>query len=257
MLESRIIPFLLTDEMSLVKTVKFAEPKYLGDPLNAVRVFNEMAVDELFIANRDASLRGNGLNMSRLADFARECRMPLSYAGGVSTPVEVEELINLGIEKVGIGSQFITNPGLVSDAANRVGSQSVAVVLDYRDDGCVCSKQGSLHTGLTVGSLAKEAEARGAAEIVLNSIDGDGTYRGLDTKMLDSIQKLVKIPVTIVGGASSLNDVARVAKEFWPVGIGVGSLFTLTGKFRSPLLSYPTRAEKESMAGIERSGELG
>ena len=256
MLASRIIPFLVTDDMSLVKTVTFAEPKYLGDPLNAVRVFNEMAVDELFIANRDASLRGSGPNMSQLADFARECRMPLSYAGGVNDPAEVEELINLGIEKVAIGSQFITHPELVSDAANRVGSQSVAVVLDYRDDGFVYSKQGSLHTGLTVGALAKEAEGRGAGEIVLNSIDGDGTYRGLDRKTLELLQKTVKVPITIVGGASSLSDIARVAEDFWPVGIGVGSLFTLTGKFRSPLLSYPTRAEKQSMARSQSGGEL-
>lgn len=255
MLRSRLIPFLLVEGSSLVKTVAFREPKYLGDPLNAVRIFNEMEVDELFIADRAATTKNIGPDLSRLEEFAKQCRMPVTYAGGIDSPQQVEQLIDLGIEKVGIGSAFLSDPEIVSQAVARVGAQSVSVIIDYRDDGLVYSGNGSTCSSQDVSKVALLAESLGAGEIVLNSIDGDGTYRGLDVATLSNLRELLGTPVTIAGGARSLDDIAFVARTFWPLGIAVGSLFTLTGKFRSPLMSYPNGSEKKALMASQNGGE--
>ena len=253
MLRSRLIPVLVLESDILVKTVRFGNPKYLGDPLNAVRIFNEMEADEIIVVDRLASVGGSKINFSLISRIADECRMPLSYGGGVRAVNEVEELVSIGVEKVCLGSSIFLVPNLISDSVRSVGSASVSVVIDYRDDGLAYSHNGRRTTGLEVRSLAKEVEEAGAGELLFHSIDGDGTYRGLDQGMLSGWAVEPNVPRVFVGGAGSLDDVSNFARHPTRPGVGVGSLFLLTGKFRSALISYPEPREKKILMSPRES----
>lgn len=252
MLRPRIIPCLLVHKGGLVKTVKFGSPKYVGDPINAVRIFNEKEVDELFVADIDATVHGREPDYQLIRNLAAECRMPLSYAGGVRTAEHVERIISLGVEKVALGSAAALSGTLVTEAARRVGSQSVVVVLDVKKTGLlrrheVCTHNGTRPTGMQPVAAARQAQAAGAGEIVLNSIDQDGTMAGYDLELASQVRDAVSLPLTVLGGAGSLDDVEDLIRRHGTIGAAAGSLFVFKGKYRAVLINYPGRAEKDAL----------
>jgi imidazole glycerol-phosphate synthase subunit HisF len=249
MLRSRIIPCLLVHNKGLVKTVKFKDPKYVGDPLNAVRIFNEKEVDELMVLDIDATKEGRGPDMTLIKNLAQECRMPLCYGGGVNTPQQAKEIINLGAEKVALSYAAINNPSLVNKIAKAVGTQSVIVVLDVKKKFLggyeVYTLNGSKATGKDPIDAAKQFEELGAGEIVINSIDQDGTMSGYDIKLNDKIRNAISLPMTILGGASSLDEIGKSIKYYKTIGAAAGSLFVFKGKYRAVLINYPSYDEKK------------
>jgi len=211
MLRSRIIPCLLVHHGGLVKTTRFAEPKYLGDPLNAVRIFNEKQVDELIVVDIDATVDGRDPNYSLIASLASECRMPLCYGGGIKTVEQIDRIIGLGVEKVALGSAAVDNPGLIERAAQRVGSQSIVAVMDVKKSGLrsryeVFTRNATKKAGVNPVDMARKVEALGAGEILLNSVDRDGTMKGYDLALIDSVRDAVRLPMTVLGGAGSMQD---------------------------------------------------
>src|SRR3990172_8493156 len=178
MLRPRIIPCLLVKNAGLVKTVQFSNPKYVGDPINAVRIFNEKEVDELIVVDIDATTQNREPDYSMIKNLAAECRMPLCYGGGVRTAAQLQQIISLGVEKVAFSSAAVNTPELISEAATKVGSQSVVVVMDIKKSGLlrryeVFTHNGTRETGLDPVTFARRAEELGAGEVVVNSIDRD------------------------------------------------------------------------------------
>ena len=252
MLRPRIIPCLLIHKGGLVKTVQFGDPKYVGDPLNAVRIFNEKEVDELMVIDIDASGEKRAPNETLLAQLAAECRMPLCYGGGVKTVEQIERLIALGIEKVALGSAAVDEPQLVTRAAERVGSQSVAVVIDVKTTGLMRRKEvvvlnATRETGKEPVAFARQLESLGAGEIVLNSVDRDGKLNGYDIDLVNSVRQEVKVPLTVLGGAGSMNDIYALVEHHPVIGAAAGSLFVFKGKYRAVLINYPSHEERDSL----------
>lgn len=261
MLRPRIIPCLLVHKGGLVKTVQFAAPKYVGDPINAVKIFNEKEADELIVLDIDATVAGADPNFRLIAQFAAECRMPLCYGGGVKTVDHAKRITSLGVEKVALSSAAVANPQLISLIAQEVGSQSVIVVLDVRkrasgDGYDVWTHNGRSKVPGDVMEHAREAEARGAGEIVINSIDNDGRGTGYDLALAAAIRRTVRLPITVLGGAGTLEHIERLIRECGVVGAAAGSLFVFKGPYRAVLINYPTGAQKERLteaaAGVDR-----
>jgi cyclase len=253
MLRPRIIPCLLLHDGGLVKTMRFTEPKYVGDPLNAVKIFNEKEVDELVVLDIDATVRGRGPDYALIAKLAAECRMPLCYGGGVQTIEQLEQIIQLGVEKVALSAGIVANPQLLSQAAERVGRQSIVTVIDVKKTGMfgqrmeVFTHNGKIATGLDPVDFACQVAQQGAGEIVLNSIDRDGTMKGYDLELAGRIRESVDIPVSIVGGAGSSADIVALFRRCGLVGAMAGSLFVFKGKYRAVLIQYPSCADRESI----------
>jgi cyclase len=253
MLRPRIIPCLLVQNKGLVKTVRFASPKYVGDPVNAVKIFNEKEVDELIVLDIDASANGVDPDYVMIRNLAVECRMPLCYGGGVKTLEQAVRIIKLGVEKVAISSAAVDNPDLVSEIARFVGSQSVVVVLDVRKDARrgvyeVWTHNGTRNTGRAAVEFAQELEQRGVGEITLNAIDQDGVMKGYDLELARSVRSRVTVPMTILGGAGSLADIEQLIGEFGIIGAAAGSLFVFKGVYKAVLISYPNRTQKDGMS---------
>lgn len=252
MLRPRLIPCLLVQNGGLVKTVNFANPKYVGDPINAVRIFNEKEVDELVVLDIDATIKRDEPDYQLITHLASECRMPLCYGGGVQTVTQIEKIISLGVEKVAVSSAVIENPKLISDAAIRVGSQSLVVVIDVRKTGLprrheVVTHNGSHRTGLNPVEFASYMAELGAGEIVINSVDRDGEMKGYDLDLVEQARQKINLPLTVLGGAGSLDDFRELVDRFGLIGAAAGSLFVFKGKYRAVLINYPNRAEKEAL----------
>jgi cyclase len=253
MLRPRIIPCLLIRNGGLVKTIKFSNDKYIGDPLNAVRIFNEKEVDELIIIDIDASAMGREPNYELISKISGECSMPICYGGGIKTVEQIEKIIQLGVEKVALGSAVITTPDLISKSAKRVGSQSIVAVMDVMascgDDQPyeIAIMNGKKLTGITPELFARKVELLGAGEILVNSIDRDGCLSGYDLNLINQVRKSVSIPITVLGGAANNRDISRLIQHYGVIGAAAGSMFVLRGKYRAVLIQYPTRKEKESM----------
>jgi cyclase len=252
MLSPRIIPCLLVKNGGLVKTVRFGDPKYVGDPINAVRIFNEKEVDELTLLDIDATAHMREPDYALIKHVAAECRMPLCYGGGVKTVEQVEKIIALGVEKVALSAAAVLDPDLVARAAARVGSQSVVVVLDVKKAGLlrryeVVTHNGMRKTGLEPAQFAKRMQALGAGEVVLNAIDRDGTMEGYDLALVRSVREAITLPMTVLGGAGSHAHLAELFSEFGIIGAAAGSLFVFKGKYRAVLISYPSPADKAAI----------
>lgn len=250
MLRPRIIPCLLVKNGGLVKTVRFGDPKYVGDPINAVRIFNEKLVDELTVLDIDATAQSREPNYTMIANLAAECRMPLCYGGGVQTPEQVQRIISLGVEKVALGTAAVKAPKIISEAAVRVGRQSIVVVLDVKKTSFsngfeVFTHNGRNGTGLDPAIVAKQAEELGAGEIVINSIDRDGEMKGYDLDLVSRIREAITVPLTVLGGAGSLGDIETLIRSFGLIGAAAGSLFVFKGKYRAVLINYPSREERD------------
>lgn len=252
MLRPRIIPCLLVHEGGLVKTIGFKNPKYVGDPINAVKIFNEKECDELVVLDIDATTTGVEPDYKMIADMASECRMPLCYGGGVRTPQSAKKIIGLGVEKVAISAAAIENPALITQISQEIGAQSVVVVLDVKKrmfgrEHDVYTHNGCRNTKRSVLEMAQEAEGRGAGEIVINSIENDGQMKGYDLALARRVREAVHVPVTFLGGAGSLDDIAALIRNCGVVGASAGSLFVFKGIHRAVLINYPQMAQKDAL----------
>jgi len=253
LLRPRVIPVLLVHKGGLYKTVGFREPKYVGDPINAVRIFNEKQVDELIVADIDATPEGREPDYNLIRSIAAECRMPFCYAGGVSRAEQVEKIIALGVEKVALGSAAVTDPSLLAESARRVGSQSVVAVLDVRKSGILkryelFTHRGQRSTGMRPVEFAKRAQDCGAGEILLNSVDHDGQMKGYDIDLARQVREAISLPMSVLGGAGQLEHIEALFRDIGVVGAAAGSLFVFKGKYRAVLISYPSTAEKDRIA---------
>ena len=255
MLRPRIIPCLLIHKGGLVKTVQFANPKYVGDPLNAVRIFNEMGVDELMVVDIDASRTGVAPDMKLISEMAAECRMPLCYGGGVRTADQVDQLVSLGVEKVALSSATVDAPHVLTEAAVRVGGQSVVGVIDVKSTGLlkrreVVTMNATRRSGFDPVRHAAQLQALGVGEIVINSVDRDGMMQGYDLDLIDNIRAAVTVPLTVLGGAGSLDHIRALIARHPIIGAAAGSLFVFKGKFRAVLINYPNRAERDQLIAV-------
>ena len=252
MLRPRIIPCLLIHKNGLTKTINFSQHKYLGDPLNAIRIFNEKEADELFVADIDATAYGREPDYMLIEKLASECRMPFCYAGGIKTVEQAERIINLGVEKIGISSAAIENPNLITEISQRLGNQSVVVVFDVKKVGLFKSYEIFTHNGMQSSGLnpiefSKKIEKLGAGEILINSIDCDGIMNGYDLELVKNIRKSINLPLSVLGGAGSYEHIKALIKMNGVIGACVGSFFVFKGKYKAVLIQYPSRAEKDTI----------
>jgi cyclase len=252
MLRPRIIPCLLIHNGGLVKTRCFAEPKYVGDPINAVRIFNEKEVDELFVVDIDATRLSRDPDYAMIARMANECRVPLCYGGGIRDEEQVDHIVSLGVEKVSISAAALADPCLVERCAKCVGTQSIIVTLDVKKTGLLCDYEVVTHnatvrTGRRPLEAAREMQERGAGEIVLNVVDRDGEMSGYDLALVAALREEITVPMTVLGGAGSHDDISALIRQQKIIGAAAGSLFVFKGKYRAVLISYPNREEKEAI----------
>jgi len=252
MLRPRIIPCLLVSNKGLVKTVKFGAPKYVGDPINAVRIFNEKEVDELIVLDIDATTTGSEPDFRMIQNLAAECRMPLCYGGGIKTVEQAKIIIGLGVEKVALSAAMINKPALVTKISNDIGSQSVVAVLDVKkrlfgDRYVVYTHNAKVNTGECPIEFSQSLENLGVGEIVLNSIDNDGEMKGYDLNLAKKIREKVSVPMTVLGGAGSLKDIGNLINNFGVIGAAAGSLFVFKGAYRAVLINYPNIVERDSL----------
>ncbi len=252
MLRPRFTPCLLVHKGGLVKTVSFKAPKYIGDPINAVKIFNEKEADELVVLDIDATVNNAEPDYRMIANLAAECRMPLCYGGGVKTPEQAKRIIGLGVEKVAISAAAVEDLTLISRIAGEVGRQSVVVVLDVKKkmfsrDYEVFTHNGRYNTKRNVLEMAVLAQEAGAGEIVINSIDRDGEMKGYDLVLAKIIRHTVKIPITFLGGAGSLTDIEDLIRTCGVIGASAGSLFVFKGVYKAVLISYPTLAQRDEL----------
>lgn len=240
----RLIPTLLLKGAGLVKTTRFKDPVYLGDPINIIKIFNDKEVDELILLDIQATPESRGPRLDFLAQVASECFMPVCYGGGVSTLKEIEAVLALGFEKVAINTQALNRPNLLTEGASVFGSQSIVASIDYKrgllgryETFTHCGKKGS---GLNPVEAAKRMESAGAGEIFLNSIDRDGMMQGYDLALTRKVAEAVSIPVIASGGAGSLEDLGKGITEGKASAVAAGSFFVFQGIHRAVLINVPT-----------------
>lgn len=243
MLRSRIIPCLLLHNGGLVKTQRFKDPKYVGDPLNAVKIFNEKAVDELMFLDIDSTVSGSEPNWALLRSVAAESRMPLAYGGGIKSASQASRIIAMGFEKVSVSSAALARPTLIKELAEAVGGQSVVVTLDVRRDKffggyTVCSRNGATKHKVDLLDFCRQVSDLGVGEIVINSIDRDGMMTGYDLDLASKVRSAVSVPMSMLGGAGSVDDMQKLIDEVGVVGAAAGSLFVFKGAFRAVLINY-------------------
>ena len=255
MLRPRIIPCLLVHLGGLVKTVGFKEPKYVGDPINAVKIFNEKEADELIVLDIDATANNVEPDYKMIANLAAESRMPLCYGGGVRTPEQAKRIIGLGVEKVAISSAAVLDSSLISRIAEEIGRQSVVIVIDvkkrmFSKEYDVWINNGKQNTKLNALEFAVQAAKLGAGEIVVNAIEHDGKMKGYDITLATRLREVVNIPITILGGAGSLDDMQALFAKCGVVGAAAGSLFVFKGVYKAVLISYPNSQQKDALIHV-------
>jgi imidazole glycerol-phosphate synthase subunit HisF len=244
MIRIRVIPVLLISKGGLVKSIRFKNYQYVGDPINAVKIFNEKEIDEIVILDVDATREGRGPNMHQVKEIAGEAFIPLAYGGGISKIDEIKEMFYLGVEKVILNCQAIKNPGLINNAAKLVGSQSVVISIDVKKNFLgkyrVFIRNGTENTGIDPVVFALKMQEEGAGEIFLNSIDKDGMYSGYDLELVKKVSDFLTIPLIICGGASSVDDF-RPAIQHGASAVAAGSLFVFQRPHKAVLISYPSQ----------------
>ncbi len=247
MLQPRVIPCLLLKNGGLVKTVKFKDARYIGDPINAVKIFNEKEVDELMFLDISATVENHVPPFDTIGAIASECFMPMGYGGGVRNLEDVRRIIGLGVEKVAVNSFLVENPDFISEVASCTGSQSLIASIDTRKHKRghyeVFTHGGTKKSDWELVRLAQMVEAKGAGEIMLTSIDHDGTMQGYDIELIKSITACVNIPVVASGGAGSLDHIRDAIHEGGASACAIGSMAVYYGKSRAVLITYPTRQE--------------
>ncbi len=250
MLGARLIPCLLMSNGALVKTVRFKHPTYVGDPVNAVRIFSQKEVDELLLLDIEATTQRRGIDYESLEKLVSECFMPICYGGGVNTLEDMRKLFSLGIEKISLGAAAFLNPKLIREAATEFGSQAIVVTLDVKKGllggYSVRTHQGTKDMRIDPITAAKNVGALGAGEILLNSIDREGTWSGFDLKLIRDVTNAVGVPVIATGGAGSLQDVRSAVAEGGASAVAIGSMAVFQGKDLGVLIKFPSRQEQEA-----------
>lgn len=255
MLRSRIIPCLLIQDKGLVKTIHFKNPKYVGDPLNTVKIFNEKQADEIMVLDITASAHHTDPDYKLIERIANECRMPLCYGGGIKTLEQAKKIFKLGVEKLAFSSAAVENFPLLQEVAERFGNQSIVVVLDIKrkkkplgaHSYGIYTYNGTKDTGIDLFDFIQKINAahQSIGELVLNSIDNDGQMQGFDLELIRAAKKRINIPLTCLGGAGSLDDIKKLISEHKIIGAAAGSLFVFKGIYRAVLVNYPNAQEKQ------------
>lgn len=250
MLQTRVIPCLLLQGEGLVKTVRFKDPVYVGDPINAIRIFNDKEVDELIFLDITASREGRGPAFHAIRDFASECFMPVGYGGGIRSLEDARQVLSMGIEKIIVNSMALKRPALVSELAREFGSQAVVVSIDARKKLLggyeVVGAGGTHRTGLKPTAHAQHMVELGAGEIFLNAVERDGTQSGYDIALLRSVASVVSVPVIACGGAGQIGHFVEAVRDGHASAVSAGSMFVFHGKHRAVLISYPARSELDA-----------
>jgi len=252
MLRPRIIPCLLVKDNGLVKTTKFKDPKYVGDPINTVRIFNEKEVDELIVLDIQATINETEPNYQLIENLAYECNMPLCIGGGIRTLDQITNIISLGVEKVSICSAAIESNNFLLKAVDSVGGQSITVCLDLKFNYftkrySIYSHSGRKKNNINISEYISKLNECGIGEILINFIDRDGTMKGYDYQYINRIKELINTPLTILGGAGAYDDISSLFNNFGIIGAAAGSLFVFNGKYRAVLLKYPNQKEKNDI----------
>ncbi len=243
----RVIPCLLLRNNGLVKTVKFRESTYLGDPINTIKIFNEKEVDELLFLDIDATKKEKDPPYDLISKLATECFMPFGYGGGIHSLSQIEKIIKSGAEKIIINTSAFLQKNFIKECVHHFGGSTIVVSMDVKKDflrgNKVFIKGGSKNTEKNPVEYAKEVEDAGAGEIFLNSIDRDGTMEGYDIDLIKSISNSISIPVIACGGAGKIDDFRRAVNEGGASAVAAGSFFVFHGKRRAVLITYPTHSE--------------
>jgi cyclase len=250
MLQHRVIPALLLQNNGLVKTTRFKDPKYVGDPINAIRIFNEKEVDELMLLDITASKENREPNYEMIEQIAGECFMPLAYGGGVRTVEQAQRIYALGVEKICLQTSAFDNPGLVTELAQRFGSQSVMVSVDVKRNWMGKPQLYSSARASSLGSdwvkLTKQLVDAGAGEVLLNAVDKDGTLQGPDLALIEQLSQAINVPLIAVGGVGSMEDI-KAAVNAGASAVAAGAFFVYHGPHRAVLITYPKYAELEAL----------
>lgn len=245
---------MLVHQKGLVKTVNFSveKGKYVGDPINAVKIFNEKHVDEIMVIDIDATIENREPDYDLIKNVAIECRMPLCYGGGVKTVDQVRKIISLGAEKVAISSAAIKDMSLIERMSEAVGAQSIVLVLDVKKQKSLFKSyyeiyimNGKEDSNIKLDDFLDTIKDLPYGEIVINNIDRDGTMSGYDMDLAQMVRDKTDVPMTILGGASSLDDISQLVKKFNIIGAAAGSIFVFKGKYKAVLISYPSITEKK------------
>ena len=251
MLKTRVIPTLLLRNGGLVKGQQFKNHKYVGDPINAVKIFNEKEVDELVFLDISATPSNRDPNYELVEDIASEAFMPLGYGGGVTSVRQIEKLFSIGVEKVIINSAAFHHPDLIREASQVAGSQSVVISMDVKKmifgGQEVYVENGTKRTKMKPDEYAKKMQDLGAGEIILCSIDSEGMGVGYDTKLVELVADSVEIPVVALGGAGKLQDLSDIVNKTSVSAVAAGDLFVFYGGHRAVLITYPQYAELEQL----------
>lgn len=251
MLKPRLIPILLIEEDLVVKTIKFQNPRYIGDPINIVRIFNDKLADEICIFDISATTKNKEPNYDLIQTIASQARMPVCYGGGIKTVAQAQKIFSLGIEKIALSSALFENPEIVNQIAEKVGSQSVVLALDVKKKIFggyeIYTHKGRKSTKKDLFSFVEQLKKIEFGELIINCIDLDGTEKGYDINLISKILQNFDKPLTILGGAGSLDHVKRIYKEFGIIGAAAGSLFIFKGKLKAVLINYPNRQQKQEL----------
>lgn len=247
MLQTRVIPTLLLKDEVLVKTIKFKNPNYIGDPINTCRIFNELEADELAFIDIRSTLNNKPPNFKILREISSECFMPLSYGGGITNLQQIEEILKIGFEKVILNTAALLNPKLISDASSVFGSQAIVVAIDTKKNifgrHQVFGKSGKIKFNLDPIFWAKRAEDLGAGELLHTSIDREGTWSGYEIPLLKKITDQLNIPVIANGGAGAINHLHEAIEIGRASSIAIGSMVVYQRKGRGVLINFPHRDE--------------
>ena len=255
MLRSRLVVVLLMDNGELIKTKSFKKNKYIGDPLNAVRIFNEKEVDELVLLDISCLKKNQEPNYKKIEKIASQCQMPFCYGGGITNLNQIKRLVSIGVEKISIGSSSFHNESLITDSISLIGSQSIVVSLDIRKSKFsnrykYIISNGKLDTKLNLVEAIRRYENLGVGELLIQSIDNDGKQNGFDRYLLSEIMDNANIPVTIAGGIKNLDEIGSINKKFGPLGIGAGSIFVFKGVHKAVLINYPNSKTKHEILKV-------
>jgi len=252
MYRPRLMPVLLLKDLYLVKTLKFRNPEYIGDPINAVRIFNQLNADEIIFLDISSKLSDNKMKYDLIERIAYQANMPFSYGGDIHSLEQISEIIKRGAEKIIFGSATYNNPNLILEASEKFGASTIACCLDYKKlifkkNETFFYNSGSKKSNLSLPELIKIAEDHGAGEIIFQDINRDGSMKGFDYELPRRARELCSVPFTVMGGAGSYDDIKELNQLINPNGIGVGSKFIYLRERGQVLINYPNKKNKEEL----------
>lgn len=243
MLRPRLIPVLLLEDQALVKTIQFKKPNYIGDPINAVKIFNDLEADELVFLDINATNQNRLIDLDFVRQVGEEANMPFSVGGGIKTIEDIRSIIAAGAERVVIGSYAIENPDFIKEASAEFGTSTISVCIDFKNNFFrkikAYSFRGKIESKYSPIEFAKIMEDKGAGEIIIQSIKKDGTMSGYDKSLIFEVSKSLKIPVIALGGASNYSDLKECFNDAYVNGVAAGSLFVYQGVHKGVLINYP------------------